>query len=117
MIYSAHDDQLVNGMIWLKQSLTAIHFIPYASTIFFELKYNQQCLDNAETASKDCFGVGIIFNGVPQSFEEQCPGGDGFSTANTGCTYTDFIQFMANIWYAGPHADDLNQACYVDYTG
>ena len=41
MIYSAHDTQVDNVMVLLKQNKTAIDYIPYASQVIFELTYSQ----------------------------------------------------------------------------
>lgn len=62
MIYSAHDTQVVNMMDFLQKDY---FYTPFASTVIFELKYSESCLANAEKTKKDCFGVGVTFNGTP----------------------------------------------------
>ena len=61
MIYSAHDTQVVNMMDFLQKDFK---WVPYASTVTFELKYSAKCVK--ENASADCFGVSVVFNGTPQ---------------------------------------------------
>lgn len=46
MIYSAHDTQVDNMMVFLEQNKTAIPYIPYASQVIFELTYSQHCLES-----------------------------------------------------------------------
>lgn len=113
MIYSAHDDQIDNSMVWLMQSMSSFDHIPYASTVIYELKYSQTCLDQATDSLDDCFGVSVAFNGTPLKFYG-CSG-DGFTEFRTGCTWKEFNDYMATIWYSGPDADNLNEACYNAY--
>ena len=61
VVYSAHDTQVVNMMDFLQKDFK---WVPYASTVTFELKYSAQCVK--ENASADCFGVSVVFNGTPQ---------------------------------------------------
>jgi len=58
VIYSAHDTQVVNMMNFLKKDYD---FIPYASTVVFEVKYSADCL--AKGGQDECFGVSVSFNG------------------------------------------------------
>lgn len=41
MIYSAHDTQVVNMMDFLQKDFD---WVPYASTVVFELKYQESCV-------------------------------------------------------------------------
>ena len=45
IIYSAHDTQVDNLMVWLTQTKEIFNNIPYASTVVFELKYSPSCLE------------------------------------------------------------------------
>ena len=102
MIYSAHDTQVVNMMDFLQKDF---EWVPYASTVTFELKYQASCLTAG--GADECFGVSVIFNGRPQLFEG-CTG-DLFTLE--GCSWPEFQAYLAKIWYSGPSADDLNAAC------
>ena len=105
MIYSAHDVQVVNMLRFLAVDYD---WVPYASTVTFELKYSASCLAGA-TPSESCFGVAIIHNGAPLSF----PGcsGDGFTLE--GCKFPEFLSLMGSKWYSGPGAGDLDAACFA----
>lgn len=37
--------------------------MPYASTVYFELHYDQNCLSNPKTKGPDCFTVHVMNNG------------------------------------------------------
>ena len=101
VIYSAHDDQWTNMMNFLVEDYA---WIPYASTVTFELKYSSKCLKDENNASENCFGVSIISNGKPLDFKE-CTG-DLFTLH--GCSYPEFLAMIKSRWYSGPHADDLD---------
>ena len=81
MIYSAHDNQVVNMMNFLKKDYK---YIPYASTVVFEVKYSANCL--AKGGQEECFGVSVSFNGEPLLFDG-CKG-DTFTLE--GCSWLDF---------------------------
>ena len=106
MVYSAHDTQVDNMMVFLTQNKTSFDYVPYASQVIFELKYSEECV-RSRHAGENCFGVSVAFNGEPLTF----PGctGDGF--ADTGCKYEEFKQYISSIWYSGPYSDDLDKAC------
>ena len=38
MVYSAHDTQVVNMMVFLTQNKTSFDYVPYTSQVIFELK-------------------------------------------------------------------------------
>jgi len=87
------------------------YWIPYASTVTFELKYSVSCL-GSDTPTEFCFGVAIISNGIPLSL----PGcsGDGFILE--GCSFPEFLDLINSKWYSGPSADDLDAACMQNPT-
>ena len=111
LIYSAHDTQVDNMMVFLTQSKESFDYIPYASQVTFELKHSSQCV--AGGRGLECFGVSVLFNGEPMTFD-QCSG-DGFSTDGSGCTWREFKHFMDSIWYSGKFKRDLNKACGQEY--
>lgn len=61
MIYSAHDDNIANMMLWLHPRIIEMDFIVYASQVVFELKYDTECLNS--TKDETCFRVGVRWNG------------------------------------------------------
>ena len=62
MLYSGHDDTVSNAILYLKPKDFLLTEIPYASQVYFELHYDDECLkdDNDES----CFTVEILHNGV-----------------------------------------------------
>lgn len=108
MIYSAHDTQVVNMMDFLQKDFD---WVPYASTVVFELKYQESCVKLG--GAEECFGVSVIFNGRPQLFKG-CTG-DLFTLE--GCKWTEFEAYLKNVWYSGPSADNLNTACATPVVG
>jgi len=54
MIYSAHDDQIDNIMVWLNATNIDFYTIEFASQVQFELTYNYDCLDDDEP-TEECF--------------------------------------------------------------
>ena len=114
MIYSAHDDTVLNLLRFFKVDFD---WVPFASNVVIEMKYSQQCVDGYTTDFESCFGVSIRSNGVPLRFEDQgCQGfGDLFSL--DGCTFIQFNKMVATNWYSGESADDLNAACLREATG
>lgn len=53
------------------------------------------------------------FDGTPLSFDA-CTG-DGFSTDGSGCKWDEFVAYMDDIWYSGKDADNLDEACGLDF--
>ena len=94
-------------MVFLTQNETSFDYIPFASTLIFELKHSDQCLKTGLTNS--CYGVSVMFNGESLFFDE-CTG-DGFSDDGSGCTFDEFDSYMKKIWYSGLFSEDLDKAC------
>ena len=108
MIYSAHDDSIINMLNFLEADY---FWIQYASTVPYELLYKASCLEDESVKGKEhCFGVKILSNGKPLDFDH-CSG-DLFTLH--GCSFPEFLDLMADKWYSGPNADDLDQACFAD---
>ena len=60
MIYSAHDTQVDNMMVWLTQKHDSFGYIPYASTVVFELMYSDACIIGKtidQEPLNSCYGV------------------------------------------------------------
>jgi len=105
MIYSAHDDSVVNVLRFFGLDFD---WIPFASTVTLELKYSRKCLEALLDDPEKCFGVSILFNGVPQRLDG-CSG-DIFTL--NGCNYGEFTALVNRKWYHGPGAPDLDAACF-----
>ena len=96
MIYSAHDTQVDNMMVFLKQNKTAIEYVPYASQVIFELTYSEQCLAS-QSKSEECFRVMVFYNREPLTF----PGCDKDESLDLGCRYDLFKTYMSTILFQG----------------
>ena len=101
---------------FLTNSSSSFDYVPYASTVVFELMYLAECVERipAGQPANECYGVNMIFNGKPLYFQDQGCTGSGFSPDGyeySGCTYDEFTTMITNLWYSGPHADDLDFAC------
>ena len=109
MIYSGHDDNVVNMLNFLGHEF---YWIPYASSVVYELKYSAMCIEEKTTTNpgnlEECFGVAIRLNGSPL----QLPGCTGDLFTLEGCKYPEFVQLIESKWYSGLYADDLNAACF-----
>ena len=81
--------------------------------VTFELMYSAACLSDKATASEECFGVSITYEGIPLSFPGECTG-DLFTL--NGCSFPEFLKLIEARWYSGPNADDLDQACATPYS-
>ena len=117
VIYSAHDDQVDSMMVFLTGTKESFDYIRYAAQVTFELLYSQSCVAGNAFLSQpgeDCFSVTVRFDGEPLKL----PGctGDGFSEDGSGCTYTEFKALIADVWYSGKYADDLDKACFQPVT-
>lgn len=102
MVYSAHDDQISNMVVWLHPNNLELDFIPYASQVTFELKYEESC------DQESCFHVGVRVNGSEIGFDDCLP-------HIHGCSYPQFKSLMENRWYKGLYSPDLDAACAQDY--
>lgn len=67
LIYSSHDDAISNTLLFLNPVDHFIVDIPYASSIFFELHYDDKCL--AEKKDRSCFKVFAFHNNTPIKFD------------------------------------------------
>jgi len=105
MIYSAHDDQIDNMMVWLNATNIDFYTILFASQVQFELTYDVDCI--ASLSTEMCFSVKIIFNGHELAFN---------GNQQTQLSYPEFKAYMAGIWYSGKDSTDLNLACNQTYT-
>ena len=110
MVYSAHDDQVDNMMVWLNPTNYEMDYVLFASQVFFELSYSKTCLANEP--SENCFHVEVLYNGNKLTL----PGCTLYAKEATGCSFPDFMTYMKSIWYTGPFENNLDEACSQTYT-
>jgi hypothetical protein len=94
MIYSAHDDQITNIMLWLDATNLEVDYVIYASQVVLELRADSECLTS--TNDETCFRVGARYNGNELAFDF-CAG--SAQPDGTGCSYSDFLSYMDEIWF------------------
>jgi len=83
MIYSAHDDQIDNMMVFLTGTYDSFDFVHYASTVIFELTVSESCMVANPDDAESCFHVSTKHDGVALEFE-------GCTGPNTTCTWPQF---------------------------
>jgi len=106
-VYSAHDDQISNMMEWLHPNNVHMDYVLFASQVVFELMFDEECVASSG-ATEDCFRVDVRWNGNNLGFDA-CKASAHLD--GTGCSYTDFKNQMAGIWYDGMSSTNLDVAC------
>jgi hypothetical protein len=84
--------------------------VPYASTVIFELHYNQTCL--AASKSEECFNVQVTHDGKPLKFDTCVIKNNERGSKATTCLYPDFKQHMEKI----SHPGDVFELCNQKFT-
>lgn len=75
-----------------------------------ELFADSECLEVERDES--CFRVGVRVNGFELAFD----GCDKSARADgTGCSYTDFMNYLNTIWFYSPSVPSLDEACLMPY--
>ena len=92
LIYSAHDDQLVNVWKYLAPNNLQEDWADFASNMQLELFANDDCLAEGGAQDESCFFVNARYNGNEMAFD-LCEGDNN----ETGCSYTDFLDYMSEI--------------------
>ena len=103
---------LNNGLNW---GYPPRIFITLSTHCFLFLKsYLGRAKAGGEAFRDRALMTSMRFDGEPLKL----PGctGDGFSEDGTGCTYTEFKALIADVWYSGKYADDLDKACFQPVT-
>lgn len=106
VLNSAHDDQISNILWWLNAYQYQFTDIPYASSIFYELHYNQTCLNSAQR-NESCFSIYAEHDGKPLRFESCINKNLQRGSKSTICTYLDFKDHISSISTQG----DVYELC------
>ena len=114
IVHSSHDTQQWN----VKEFLQPLNYdpidMPYASTIFFELHYDEGCLNNTKTRGNQCFTVQVLQNGSMLKFDTCMQ--DNNMQGRFGsplCSFDSFIRHIDKLKYQGPLS--INEACVQPY--
>lgn len=113
LIYSNHDDQMLNIAHYLQPNNLQIDWVDFATNMQFELFADPDCLAEGGAQDESCFGVNARFNGEEMAFDG-CQGWLG-KLNQTGCTYTDFMNYMDLIAFSQAGYDSLDDACMEPY--
>jgi hypothetical protein len=92
---------------WLKPVNYDYVEMPFASSLMFELHYNQTCLDQAAGAS--CFTVEIRNNGRDLQLDTCIQGNQARGSSSTVCQFEDFISHIDKCKLRGNLIDQCNQ--------
>ncbi|CDW71215.1 major acid phosphatase map (histidine-acid phosphatase) [Stylonychia lemnae] len=111
MIYSGHDDQIVNIIDWLNPQGHEYIDATYTSTIYFELFYDTDCL-KANPKSHSCFEMHMRHNGVPIKFDTCVNNNMQAQSGSILCKYDDFLTYMNSKMIT----DDVNVRCMDKFT-
>ena len=73
--------------------------IPYASSIFFEMHYDVECVKAQK--SRTCFTVKVFYNNKPLKFEECLDANQKRGSRSDFCLVDDFLSHIDNIMFKG----------------
>lgn len=110
MIYSGHDDQVSNLMVWLNPVGYDMIDVPYAATVTFELHYDNDCLK--ATKDESCFTVHVLHQGNPLKLQTCLDANKKRGSPSPICSYQDFMTHLQSISYQG----DVYKACKQPFT-
>lgn len=79
--------------------------VPYASTVYFELHYDDQCL--SKTKDESCFSVHVLHEGRPITFDTCLDANSVRGSKSKICSYKDFKAHIDKIKYSG----DTHEKC------
>lgn len=113
LIYSNHDDQMLNIAKYLSPTNLEIDYVDFATNMQMELFADDDCLATG-AQDESCFAVNIRFNGEEMALDG-CSGWEGKADSSTGCTYSDFVAYMDLIAFYQEGYDSLDDACMEEY--
>eukprot|EP00347_Sterkiella_histriomuscorum_P016497 403352955 len=106
-IESSHDTQIANILDWLDIMDLEFADVPYGSSMYFELFYDNDCLNSKPTQPDvSCFEVRAKYQGDPILFDTCIDGNLSRNSKSKVCTYFDFKQHLAKITYKGDFVAD-----------
>ena len=97
MLDSAHDDQLANLILWLAPLNYDLVDVPYASSVYFELHYDEDAR----------FSVHVLHDGKPLKIKECIDANREKGSGSEICSLEEFNKYMDKIMVKG----DIQQMC------
>ena len=105
VLYSAHDTQVSNVLLFFNFSKFHYLGIPFDSSLIFELYYKIDCM---EENRDDCFYIRITYNGGWMAIESCIENNRANNIDSYDCRLDDFLNYYDSISSKG----DLDQLCY-----
>jgi hypothetical protein len=96
---------VANSLLFLEPYNFDFVDIPYASSIFFELHYDSDCVKT--TKARSCFTVKPFYNNKLLKFDTCLDANQSRGSRSDYCQVDDFLKHIENISFKG----DINQAC------
>ncbi len=109
-MYSAHDDNIANTILFLQPYNYPLSYVPFASSMLFELHYDDQCV--ATKKDRSCFTLMIYHDNVPLKFESCLDANAKRGSRSDFCQVDDFLQYFNSIKFTG----DIEKYCTQTYT-
>ena len=110
MMYSAHDDNIANTILFLQPYNYPLTYVPFASSMLFELHYDDQCVVTKKDRS--CFTLMIYHDNAPLKFESCLDANLKRGSRSDFCLLDDFLQYFNSIKFSG----DIEKYCAQTYT-
>jgi hypothetical protein len=109
IVHSSHDTQQWNIVKFLEPVGYEPIDMPYASTVIFELHYDEGCLADPKKRGEHCFSVPVFNNGDMLKLDTclQDNNLDIARIANPICTFQSFVKHFEKLMFKG----DLIQKC------
>lgn len=98
-MYSAHDDNIANSLMFLQPYNYDFSYIPYSSSLLFELHYDSDCVSIKKDRS--CFKLMIYHDNTPLKFEACLDANSKRGSKSDICLIDDFLQYFNKIKFNG----------------
>ena len=89
LLHSAHDFQIAQFLVWLEPLNHDYIDIPFASSIIFELHYDETC--KSAEGDNSCFTVQVLFNNTPLRLKTCIDANAKAGIKSINCRYDDFV--------------------------
>jgi hypothetical protein len=109
ILYSAHDDQVCNLLLFLDPVGLDFQEVPYVSTVYMELFYDEDCIKTQK--DRKCFRVRSYFQNKPIKFDTCLESNAKQGEKSIYCFLDDLIAHYDKKKYQG----DVKAACLRPY--
>ncbi|TNV78316.1 hypothetical protein FGO68_gene16842 [Halteria grandinella] len=109
LLYSSHDDAIANTIMFMQPLEHVLIDIPFASSIYMELHYEQACIDKIK--DRTCFTVQVFHNNTPLKFDTCIQANAKRGSQSDVCQIDDFLAHWDKVKYPG----DVMEGCAQPY--